>query len=659
MASHLNEKEATEALLRVAMAESLAESEERYRILFNSGNDAIFVHELTTGNLPGKFIEVNDVACQVLGYTRAELLDLCAHDISSNAAEETRDVPAIMACLLENKHVLFDRVLVTREGTRILFEINSHLFELRGQPTVLSIARDITERKKVEKERKRLLAAIEQVAESVMIADTDWIVRYVNPAFERISGYSQEEVIGEHSSILRSGRHEKQFFRAMQDTLSLGNVWRGRIITRKKAGDFYEAETTVSPLRDGLGKVINYVCVMRDVTHEVQLERQLRQAQKMEAIGTLAGGIAHDFNNILASIMGFTEMAIEDLPVDSPIRSDLKQVLGSIHRAKDLVRQILAFSRQKEQGRRPVDVGMVVKEAMRLLRASIPTTIEIRHNIAASPEDVGMVLADPTQIHQIVMNMGSNAAHAMREKGGVLEVGVEKVCLDAGAVAPFPDLHPGKYLKLRIADTGHGIDPGVLDRIFDPFFTTKGPESGTGLGLSVVYGIVKSHGGAIVVDSELGKGTIFQVFLPGVDRIDVPDTPEPKAVAGHNEQILFVDDEQNIVLMAQRMLEFLGYRVTATISSLEALDLFRSNPDHFDVLITDQTMPHLTGSELATEILSMRPDIPIILCTGYSEVITPEKAKALGVREFLMKPLAARELGKAIRLVLEKPERKV
>lgn len=647
------------SLQKNQIAESLIESEERYRILFNSGNDAMFVHSLTPEGEPATFMEVNEVACQLLEYSRAELLELTSSDIGLDAPEESRDNQTIQASLLKDRHILFDRLLVTKSGRAIPFEINAHLFEFRGRPTVLSIARDITDRKRAEKERMRLLAVIEQVVESVIITDTDWIIRYVNPAFEDISGYGQEEVIGRHISMFRSGKHEEVFYRAMQDTVNSGDVWIGRIISRKKDASLYEVETTVSPLRDCLGNIINFVCVMRDVTHEVQLERQLRQAQKMEAIGTLAGGISHDFNNILASIMGFTEMAIEDLPVESPVRNDLTQVLASIHRAKDLVRQILTFSRRKEQEKKPTDIAMVVREALRLLRASIPTTIEIRRNIPIEgEEDAGLVLADSTQIHQLLMNMGSNAAHAMREKGGVLEVGLSRVYLDSKAVARLADLYPGEYLKLSVSDTGHGIEPEVLHRIFDPFFTTKGPESGTGLGLSVVYGIVKSHGGAITVESEPGSGATFEVFLPRVEGEAAVETEEPQEIVGGSERILFVDDEKSLAEMGKRMLEHLGYRVNCMTSSLEALELFRSDPDRFDLVITDQTMPHMTGIQLAEEVLSIRPDMPIILCTGYSEVATFERVKAAGIRRLLMKPLGARNFGETIRYVLDGREEK-
>ncbi|MCD6334697.1 MAG: response regulator [Candidatus Latescibacteria bacterium] len=386
----------------------------------------------------------------------------------------------------------------------------------------------------------------------------------------------------------------------------------------------------------------------REIEERKQVEKQLRQAQKMEAIGTLAGGIAHDFNNILAVILGFTEIAL-NMPEDTRTQHWLKQVLKAGERAKELVQQILAFSRETEQERKPVRITPILKETLKLLSASLPATIEIREDVAAS----GTILGDPTQIHQVLMNLCTNAAYAMREEGGVLTVSQSDVELDVEAAARYPNLPPGSYLRLIVSDTGHGMDRAVMERIFDPYFTTKEPNEGTGLGLSVVHGIVQSYGGVITVDSEPGKGTSFHVVLPRIDREDTPKAETFAPLPTGNERILFIDDEEMLVEMGQEMLESLGYDVVALTNNLEALETFRAQPDRFDLVITDQTMPHKTGAELARELLRIRPDIPIILCTGFSEIITEKQAEATGIRRFLMKPILRREMAQTIRDLLD------
>ena len=386
----------------------------------------------------------------------------------------------------------------------------------------------------------------------------------------------------------------------------------------------------------------------REIEERKQVEKQLRQAQKMEAIGTLAGGIAHDFNNILAVILGFTEIAL-NMPEDTRTQHWLKQVLKAGERAKELVQQILAFSRETEQERKPVRITPILKETLKLLSASLPATIEIREDVAAS----GTILGDPTQIHQVLMNLCTNAAYAMREEGGVLTVSQSDVELDVEAAARYPNLPPGSYLRLIVSDTGHGMDRAVMERIFDPYFTTKEPNEGTGLGLSVVHGIVQSYGGVITVDSEPGKGTSFHVVLPRIDREDTPKAETFAPLPTGNERILFIDDEKMLVEMGQEMLESLGYDVVALTNSLEALETFRAQPDRFDLVITDQTMPHKTGAELGRELLRIRPDIPIILCTGFSEIITEKQAEATGIRRFLMKPILRREMAQTIRDLLD------
>ena len=389
--------------------------------------------------------------------------------------------------------------------------------------------------------------------------------------------------------------------------------------------------------------------IARDITKQKFLERSLMQSQKMEAIGTLAGGIAHDFNNILFSIIGYSELSLDDLEENSPVRNNLHEILEAGKRAKDLVRQILTFSRQTEHELSPVQIDLIVKETLTLLRASLPTTIEIQKNIKTD----AMALSDPTQIHQILMNLCINASHAMREKGGILAVDLESVEIDTDLSGKYPDLKAGPYIHMSVSDTGHGIAGEVLNRIFDPFFTTKTREHGTGLGLSVIHGIVKNFGGAIYAFSELGKGSIFKVFIPAIERRIHPEqrtkTPIPKGT----EHILFIDDEPALAKMGKQLLESLGYQVEMITKSSEALKLFRKKPDKFDLVITDMTMPNITGEKLAIELMNIRPDIPVILSSGFNYNIDEKKAMALGIRAFISKPVLKQEIAKTIRNVLD------
>jgi PAS domain S-box-containing protein len=378
-----------------------------------------------------------------------------------------------------------------------------------------------------------------------------------------------------------------------------------------------------------------------------KLEVQLLQSQKLEAIGTLAGGIAHDFNNILGIIFGFTELSLLGTSRTTPLGQNLEQILKAAYRAKHLVRQILSFGRKTQTERIPLNASPIIKEALKMLRASLPTTIEICTDIKASCE----VKADPTQIHQVLLNLCTNAAHAMKEDGGILRISLGKVDFDSST--PHPDLSAGPYIRLSVSDTGKGMTPEVVGRIFDPFFTTKGPAEGTGLGLSVVYGIVRSHQGAITVDSEPGKGSTFNVFLP---RIEIRDAFEPEIAVKPptgEELILFVDDERALADLGQHMLEALGYKLESFTSSVEALKAFEAQPNRFDLVITDMTMPHMTGVKLAKEVMRLRPQTPVILCSGFSDLITPEKAREMGIATMLMKPLSLAELAKTVRQILD------
>jgi two-component system CheB/CheR fusion protein len=501
-------------------------------------------------------------------------------------------------------------------------------------------------------ERLRLVAAVEQAGEGIAIMDPAGVIDYVNPAFERITGHGSPKISGKrYGELLRGEMADPDLGKKVQEIIHGGGVWSGRIQQRRRDGQSFELDVALSPIRDRSGAVTNYLAMERDVTQEVRLEQHLRQMQKAEALGTLAGGIAHDFNNILNPIFINTELVLLDAPPGSPMRQPLQMVLEAAERGKGLVKQIITFSRQKEHERRPLKAEPLVKEALKFLRASLPSTVEIREKIQ---RETGFILADPTQVHQVVMNLCGNAAYAMRERGGVMEVGLAEVEVDAGMARCHPDLNPGSYLRLTVSDTGTGMRKEVMERAFDPFFTTKKPGEGSGMGLSVVHGIVRKGKGAITVFSEAGKGSTFNVFFPRVENEAPSLTISSEPIARGRERILLVDDEEVQVQSIRNMLERLGYAVVARNDSVEALALFRKDPRAFELVITDQTMPQMTGVRLAEELLRIRPDLPVILCTGFSETVDADGVKASGICQFLMKPFSVREMAETIRRALGK-----
>ena len=506
------------------------------------------------------------------------------------------------------------------------------------------------QRQQAEEECARLAAAVEQASESTTMVNSRLVIEYVNPAFELINGHTREEVIGKTYSDLLGVPEDE----GMRDAFRQGQHWKGRLSRKRKDGRVLELEVVISPVKNNSGKILNYLIMERDITQEVRLQQQLRQAQKMEAIGTLTGGIAHDFNNILAAIVINSEMALFDLPGESRVRTNLDLILNSGLRGKDLVKQMLLFSRKSEKKQEVLTLTPLIKETFKLLRSSIPTTIQMKLLLETESDAVS---ADPSQIQQVIMNLCTNAAYAMRGTTGSIDISLQGITFGSTDL-PEADMQPGDYLVLSVKDTGSGMDEEVRRRIFEPFFTTKPVGEGTGLGLSVVYGIVKTHKGGITVYSEPGKGSIFKVYLPKVNTGVAEKAETPKPIPRGNERILILDDEEMIVNSVRNMLQHLGYKVTALMDNREALKLFSEKPSEFDLVITDQTMPFMTGEDLGKELMRIRPDIPVILCTGYSDLISSEKATATGFRGFVMKPFTVREGAELVRRVLDQRPRK-
>jgi PAS domain S-box-containing protein len=512
------------------------------------------------------------------------------------------------------------------------------------------------EKKLIESEKKyHTLARVSPVG--IFHTDAKGYFVYVNQRWCEIAGLSPQEARGEG---WRRGLHpaDRQPISTQWHQAAKGNIpFKAEYRFQQRDGTTtWVLGQAMAELGDS-GKVIGYVGTITDITErrkaeeeKKRLEAQLIQTQKMEAIGTLAGGIAHDFNNILFPIMGYTEMTMAAVSKESKAYHNLAQILKAAHRAREMVQQILTFSHPSEQWKKPIHIQSIIKEVLKLLRASLPATIEFVKGIN---NDCGAVMADPVQMHQVIMNLCTNAYHAMRD-GGVLKVNLSEVDMSSDDEKSGFKLNPGHYLRLTVSDTGHGMDPSIVPKIFEPFFTTKQNGEGTGMGLSVVHGIIQSCGGDIAVYSEPGKGTTFHVYLPLIETRQsttdyVPDESLPKG----NERMLLIDDDAQIVQVLRQMLESLGYHVTSRTSGVEALETFRTQMDNFDFVITDMIMPKMKGNELVKELLDVRPDIPIIVCTGYSELMTKEKAGQIGIRDLIMKPLALLDLAKTIRKVLD------
>jgi PAS domain S-box-containing protein len=648
---------------RKQMEEALRENESRYRNVIENIQDIFY-----RTDKDGIVIMASPSAVYFLGYDSLD--EIIGKSISNFWKEPQRQAELIRRVRAEGPVTDYEVTAKKKDGSLLLVSTSCAFYrdETGKVLGIEGIIRDITQRKRAEEalreseERYRALA--EGTSEAVLLRNSDGRIVYTNPAaVTLLHAAKTEDLLGHNylDFVHPDDREESAIRISRTLTEGLPALRREhRLIAL--AGQVVQVESTGLPLiHQGQQHILG---VFHDITERKKSEKeknalqaQLQQAQKMEAIGTLAGGIAHDFNNILAAIMGYAELAGLDIPEGCKARHNLDQSMKSAHRAKDLVQQILSFSRQGKQERKPLDIGPITKEVLKLLRASLPATIEIRQEIE---KGLGTIKADPTQIHQVLMNLCTNAGHAMGDHGGVLEVSLNKVTLTAGESARLAEIEPGPYVRLRVRDTGQGIPSEVLKRIFDPYFTTKAPGKGTGLGLAVVHGIVKSYGGGIGVSSEVGKGSTFDIYFPWENEVGALSETEKAdpLLLGGGERLLFVDDEQAIVEVSREILEHLGYEVVVRTSSVEALELIKKTPDWFDLLVTDMTMPNMTGDRLAKEVLEVRPELPIILCTGFSEHISAERAKALGIREFVLKPLVIRELAQAIRWALDPRKKK-
>jgi PAS domain S-box-containing protein len=624
------------------------ESQVRHAIVLNTIPQSVFWKDLR-----GRYLGCNIPFAKVAGLdTPDDIAGKTDFDLPwprSEAEAYRADDQAVIAGNQQRLHSI--EPLQRADGSRIMIDTSKiPLVDAHNAPFgLVGIFEDITERIRAEEKSRKAAeewrTTFDSTSDLFFLMDIDHRITKANKTVSEFLNLPMEKIIGQYcyelihcttapppecplSRLRQSVKHEDA-----ELYLERQNIW---------------VQSTVDPVLGENGELLGIVHIVRDISARKKLEDQLRQAHKMEAIGTLAGGIAHDFNNILSAIIGYGELCLYEADPASPMHDNLQQVLHAGHRARDLVHQILAFSRRGETELKPVETAVILKEALKLLRSTLPTTIEISARI----DSRALIMGNPTQIHQIVMNLCTNAAYAMEEKGGILTIGLTETNIDDPASSEV-QLAPGPYLQFTVADSGEGIAPEHLDTIFEPYFSTKPEGEGTGLGLSVVHGIVHSCGGDIRVRSELGKGTVFDVFLPLVKRPAFEVRAEKHKLTGGTEKVLFVDDEAAIAVMVRKQLQRLGYQVDTRTDSREALALFKERPVDFDLVITDMTMPHMSGDKLAQEMLKISPHIPIILCTGFSKQISEQKARLSGIKAVATKPLVGADLAQLVRDVLD------
>ncbi len=643
-------------LLVEEQTEALRQSEEKFRSVFEQAADSILLIDYETSQI----VEFNETTHKHLGYTREEFKELKLSDLDAHQTEQS--TPTTTEAVFDKTNEPTELLLQTKTGKLKDVLVSSKHIELQGNKYVSSIWTDITERKKNELEIKAQKLFIQRAIDAQI--DTFFLFNPLkakallwNRSFEKISGYTSEEI-----SALKTPASYYSDLDLAKASKYIENIIKGETGTIVldllcKDGRSIPTEYSASVLKDCDGIPQTIISIGRDVSQRRKaekeketLEKQLRHAHKMEAIGTMAGGIAHDFNNILAVILGYSELAKDDIPDWSPAHQQLDEVIKASNRARDLVSQILAFTKKTDQNKVPVHIHHLIEESLTFLRATIPTTITIQHDLDPLS---GTILANPTEINQILINLCTNSAQSMENDGGILHVGLKSCNLTDNDLKNAPHLQPGQYVSLSVTDSGMGIEQENIPRIFDPYFTTKEVGKGTGMGLAVVHGIVKSHDGMIDVESTLGEQTQITTFLPLLHDDVVEKVSDLSSLPMGKEKILVVDDDAHIANLTQRRLSKIGYQVTAKTDSVDALEFFRNAPHSYDLVISDQTMPNMTGEKLAKNMREIRPDIPIIICTGYSSQIDAEKARRIGINDYMMKPVDFTTLATTVRNILD------
>jgi PAS domain S-box-containing protein len=624
--------------------EALAASEEWYRSLVDRSFDGIFVQQ------GPKIVYANARLYEMLGYSEGELEGIDHWLIYHPDYQEITRERAKARMRGEEVASIYEVKLMRKDGSSLDGEISAIGVTVKGEPGIQVWVRDVSKRKRLEEVQRRLARAIEQCAEAIVITDLRGNVEYVNPAHERITGYTREEVLGSLPPLFKEHELKPELRRKLSNSTAGGADWSGRMTGRRKDGTLSEIDVTISAVRDPDGRIVNLVGVERDVTEEVQLQRQLLQAQKMESIGTLAGGIAHDFNNLLQVTLGFSELLLAEKREDDPEYADLSKILQSARSGAELVQRLLTFSRKVEPKPIPLNLNRRILQVEKLLRRTIPKMIDIQMDLS---DDLADINADPTQMEQVLMNLAVNARDAMPDRG-TLAVRTKNVTLDDEYCRVHAGAKPGEYVLLTVSDTGHGMDKVTIDHVFEPFYTTKELGRGTGLGLAMVYGIVKQHGGYISCYSEVENGTTFNVYLPSIESQVEPEVDTTGVMpAFGTETILLVDDEEFVRDLGVRILSRAGYNVLTATNGKEALDLFEKERTQISLVILDLIMPEMGGKECLKELRKIDPQLKVLIASGLSADPSTKESVEMGTRGFVSKPFRMKELLQQVRKVLD------
>jgi len=624
----------------------LKEGEEKFRKAFMTGADAFYIATFDEGLI----IEVNNCFQELFGFTSEEIIGKTSIQLGIYA--DPVDRARMVSEVKSRGSVRNLEIRARRKGGEIFpLLMSASLLQMGGKQLILGVLRDITERKRAEAENVRLVTAIEQSAEAVMITSADGAIEYVNPAFTGITGYSRAEVVGQNPRMLKSDKHEPAFYQQLWATILKGEIWHGEILNRRKDGTLRTEEMYIDPVRSGRGEITHFIATKLDVTERKHLEEQFRQAQKMEGVGRLAGGVAHDFNNLLTIINGYGELMLGRFESNDPMRGYLVEIMNAGNRAASLTRQLLAFSRQQVLAPRVLDLNLLVADVEKMLRRLIGEDIDL---VMVQEPALGQVKADPGQLEQILMNLAINARDAMPE-GGKLVIETANVELDDAYSRSHALVSPGRYVMLAVSDTGIGMDAGTQAHIFEPFFTTKEKDKGTGLGLATVYGIVKQSSGHIWVYSEPGRGTAFKIYLPRFEEVE--ESVHAPEARGHSvpgtETILLVEDEEAVRSLAVRVLQDLGYQLLESTSPEDALEIAERHKEPIDLLLTDVVMPRMSGRKVAEHLALMRPGMKVLCMSGYTDdAIVRHGVLEAGVA-FLQKPFTPAALARKVREVLD------
>lgn len=632
---------------------ALQESEKRYRQLIEISPDAIIVQSR------GRIVLINTAGMELLGAKNNEQL-VSKPILSFIHPDSLEAVKKQIQCVAKERMAVpfFEQKLIRLDGTEVDAETAINPFTYQNKPACQILARDITKRKQVEKELSRLASVVEQSSESIVITGLDGKILYINPAFEKISGYKLSEALGKTSRILKSGKHDDKFYKNLWNTISAGKSWTGTFINKQKTGGFYYINAIIFPIKDGSGNIINYAAVQRDITSEKKLEAQLYQSQKLEAIGQLTGGIAHDFNNILTVINGYAEIALAKMDYNNPLFSKIEQISKGGQRAGKLVRQLLAFSRRQIIDPKIICINTVIIELDKMLRRLIGEDINLQTKLC---EKIHPVKADPGQIEQILVNLAVNARDAIYQKGNHAEenkiiIETNNVVLDKDFVSEHAGSHSGNHVLFSVSDTGSGMDTKIKEKIFEPFFTTKKEGKGTGLGLSTVYGIVKQNNGCIYVYSEPGCGTTFRIYWPCSKEKQLTDDKERKIKqidTTGSETVLIVEDDYNVRKFAFTALKLSGYKVYESDNGLHALEMLKEKNLQIDFLISDVVMPKMGGVQLAEKLKKLFPSIKILYTSGYTDEYIVQQGELVEGINYLQKPYTINTLTKKIRTILD------